>query len=348
MKNVFFIFILGLFNALIYSQSNKSNVVLNNVDGRYISIYTPPNYNNKQLYKTVYVLDGNAVFKNELNFEKLLNKLIRNNKIEPIVVVGIHSSINRRSDFTPYYDSEMIDYSGGYKTNAVLFSKFIHTSLIPFIESNYSVSKKDHNRALFGFSLGGLFSLWEVTGNQKRWGMIASNSPSFWVKDYQIYKDISKNTIKTSKIWFDIGTGEWINVYSLIQVLERKKLKHGEDFYYYEIPNAKHTYEDLIRRIHNPLIVFAGSQYFDPIKLEVIVEFIPSVRQKRVIKRINPIIELKNGVKYSLSTSAKYKLLNDNDGIVYDDGRFEFYSKKPLKVRVQYKEFDKIVTLRFK
>ena len=346
MKKVILLWlIISCVNFSFAQNKTKSTVLVKKVAGRYLTIYLPPNYSVAAKYKTVYFLDGNAIFNIKPDFEKLLNNLIKSKTITPIVLVGIHSTLSRTSDLVPYFDKKIIDYSGQYRPNAKLFSKFIQNEVIPYIDENFAVSKSNKDKALFGFSYGGLFTLWEISNNQNSWGMIASNSPSFWVKEYQIYKDIENFELKTNKIWFDIGTGEWNVIFPLIKILNKKGLKQGEDFFYYEVPKARHLYGDLLNRIKNPLIVFAGNQNYNPKKCKINVEFIKSYNTTKVYKRINPILILENGVKHSLSTSAKYEMLTKKDGIIYSDGSFEFLRQKPFKVKISFKNFEKIIKI---
>jgi enterochelin esterase-like enzyme len=268
----------------------KSKVIIERIGDRFVSIYLPPGYNDSQNYKVVYMLDGNAIFGIKPDLEKLLNRLIAKNKIDPIVLVGVHSTLNRTSDLVPYFDQEIIDYGGPYRPNAALFSKELHDVIMPQIESKYAVSSNAMDKALFGFSHGALFSLWEVSGNQKTWGMVASMSPSYWVKDYQIYKDIKEKGLTTSKIWYDVGTGEWHVIYQLIGILNEQGLEYGREHFYYEDKDAEHLYGHMLERLPYPLMIFAGGNDYTPVGMKIIPEYIPSRRTTKIYQLKKPAL----------------------------------------------------------
>jgi enterochelin esterase-like enzyme len=323
----------------------RSKVVTEKAGNRYLSIYFPPGFSPDESLKVVYMLDGNALFGIKPDLEKLLNRLIQKKRISPIVLVGVHSTFQRTSDLVPYYDKDIVDYGGPYRPNASLFSKELHEVIIPHMEKKYGVSKSSDDRALYGFSHGGLFTLWEASGNGKSWGMIGSMSPSFWVKDYQVLKDVTENGVATKKVWFDVGTGEWQIIYNLIDLLSEKGLVYGRDQFYYEDPGAEHLYRHMLERLVNPLIAFCGSQDYEPIDLELLSEFIPSRRSSRVFKRINPMVELANGMKFSAATEAQYTLLNEDAGTVKPDGHFEFNGNASLKIRVNYQGLERTISV---
>lgn len=121
------------------------------------------------------------------------------NDIPNIVVVGIGYPIkgleewaaNRHSHMTPTYDSiqssnwkKMLKDMTGREDLVVhsgqvgKFLGFIKKELIPFVESKYRISKTD--RAIFGYSLGGLFSLYCLFESPETFQRYFAGSPSIW------------------------------------------------------------------------------------------------------------------------------------------------------------------------
>jgi hypothetical protein len=62
---------------------------------------------------------------------------------------------------------------------------------------------------------------------------------------------------------------------------------------------------------------------------------------------MNPIVTLRSGLRYSLATEAAYKLVNEQDGALASDGRFEFRSTRDLEVDITYKHLQKRVTISY-
>jgi len=128
-------------NIKLYSKELSYNIQYR--------VFLPPGYINNENLPTIYVTDGHEYIRSG-NMNRLLNRLIRNNKIEPVVAVFIdprdpdNLSINRRSkEFicNPQY------------------VKFISSELVPNIDSNYKTAKTPDKRVILGLSDGGLNSV---------------------------------------------------------------------------------------------------------------------------------------------------------------------------------------------
>ncbi len=110
-----------------------------------------------------------------MNFAELLQGLLDQNKIEPILCIGIYCGHDRRMEYGTAYSA---DYKG-LGAKAGLYSKFIFDELLPFIRRHYNIASfKDKSFA--GFSLGGLSALdiaWNHATEFKRAGIF---SGSLW------------------------------------------------------------------------------------------------------------------------------------------------------------------------
>jgi len=152
-------------------------------------------------YPVLFCLDANIKFglvSTVVNSQGTLTK-----EIPEIVVVGIAYPMNgledwvigRNRDFTPTKKPEHEQYwvdrlskatgrddiliSSGH---ADKFIAFITDELIPFVESEYRVSK---DRAIHGTSLGGLFSLYALFQKSETFHRFYAGSPSIkWDEDY--------------------------------------------------------------------------------------------------------------------------------------------------------------------
>jgi predicted alpha/beta superfamily hydrolase len=142
-----------------------------------ISIWLPPSYSDSEkAYPVLYLLDGNLSF--GLATDAVL-ALTFGQEIPELIIVGIGYPIqsyddwgnNRNRDYTPTA-LEDIPGSGGAKN----FLAFIETDLIPFVDKNYRTDQKD--RAISGYSLGGLFVLYVLLSKPDLFNRYSAGSPS--------------------------------------------------------------------------------------------------------------------------------------------------------------------------
>ena len=328
----------------------QSRVLLEEFEGMSIDIYLPDKYTSKKEYPTIYFNDGQSLFTgfNSLDLKKTLDSLISNKALKPIIVVGIHSDQNRTTTYVPYKDQYINSRSSGFEPKTHEYAEFLTEKLIPHIGSKYSTIKAASGRAIFGFSFGGLNATWTMLNYPDYFSMAGALSPSYWVADYAIFKEADKYR-KGQKIWFDIGTAEWNYYVPFQKTLIDKGALYGADIFYYEVPNARHSYPYWKDRVAYPILAFAGIRPFKIKNWRIETEVIPSQSQKgKYYLRLNPIATCTNGAKYSLATTAKYELLNIEDGKVHSDGRFSFKSNKDLEVKVTHEQREKKVKVSYK
>lgn len=317
------------------------------VEGIRLSVYLPPGYDENEAYPVAYFNDGQTLFGNlgqTWALQETLDRLISKKQIRPIIVVGIHSGIDRTSNYVPYRDDWIVQNWGNYIPSAAVYTQKIINSVIPYIDEQYATKADQKNRAMVGSSLGGLHATWALLYYPEYFSFSASFSPSFWVADYKIFQDANKAR-PDQKFYFDIGTSEWNYYVPMIPALGQP---YGEDVFYYEVPDGRHTLLDWGSRAKNALLLFAGKtpeDYTWDVEIEVIKS---QSRPNTFFLRLNPIIKFTNDLHYSLSIAAKYELKNPEDGEVKEDGRFEFINPKDLNVIVSYKEERKEITVSYK
>lgn len=323
--------------------SADNQVATDEVEGRILRSYLPPNYQNSdKRYPVVYIHDGQ-----QWQIHDLLNELIKTGRIGEIILVGIFSSSQRTSEYLPYQDDYVTQDWGPYTPKAKEFSDFVVQKIIPYIDGKYRTIKDRKSRAIMGSSFGGLLALWMGFHYDDYFSMVGAMSPSFWVADMQIFNDVEVQPKKDLKIWFDLGTLEWNYYIPLSDVLAKKGYSYGADFLYYEVDGGRHAPNDWIARIAYPLIFFQGKAATTIADWNVKIEVIKSVTRPVWFLRLNPVVEMDNGLKYSLAQFAEYELLNPADGVVNYDGSFRFNSNKDLRVNVKCKDLSNLVTISY-
>lgn len=160
------------------------------------SIYLPNGYSTSKKYPVIYVTDGYEYLHERMgNMHTVLDNLIADKKIEPVVAVfvdhrePVNRSNNKRMD--------ELAMNSKYLT-------FFSDDLVPFIESNYSVSKDPKERAILGTSMGGLTSAYFAFSKPGVFGMAGIQSPAFWYKT-EIYKVCDNPENPPVKIFLTTG-----------------------------------------------------------------------------------------------------------------------------------------------
>lgn len=208
-------------------------------------IYLPPEYDDKLSYPIIYCQDGEQFF----NLGKIAtqaNKLILEEDIEPMIIVGIEMrKETRRSEYHP--DGSRFS----------MYELFVVEELIPTIERNFSVKENGMNRFLAGDSLGGAISIHLALDFKHLFHNVISFSGAFFESTHrrllmegdlswlQIYMTIGlqEDEVKTKLATFDFLHFNR----KTMEILKSKKVKlyyvekqgsHTWGFWQKEIPNA--------------------------------------------------------------------------------------------------------------
>lgn len=164
-----------LFLDRVYSN------ILNN--DRRVWVYTPSGYSNKDKpYKLLVLTDG-FDYINYLSIKNVLDNLISDKKIDPIVCVLVSSNDNRYEELTCNEK----------------FADFITLEILPWINSNYNVDITPQNHIIGGVSLGGLTASYIGYKYSNYFGNILSQSGSFWYEKEWLteqYKNSEKLPLK--------------------------------------------------------------------------------------------------------------------------------------------------------
>lgn len=224
-----------------------------------LDAYLPENIKNPADINLLLVNDGQDLPR--MPFAPLIDELLANNKIEPVLVVGIYCNADRRLE---YGTADVPDYLGR-GSKAALHRSFVQKELIPYIKEKYNI-KKFKETAFAGFSLGGLSAMdiaWKHPEVFKKVGIF---SGSFWWRSKGLedgYKEetdrIMHHLVRTGKysagqkFFFQTGaldeTADRNNngiidsiddTLGLIAELEAKGYKQTKDIRYLEIEDGHH------------------------------------------------------------------------------------------------------------
>jgi len=165
-------------------------------------VYTPPGYSADQKYPVLYLLHGIGGDENEWRRgghpEIILDNLIADQKAVPMIIV------------MPNGRAQPDDRPGpNAMQTAPAFGKFdqdLLGSLIPFIESKYSVKSEREGRALAGLSMGGGQSLNFGLGNLDTFAWVGGFSSAPNTKPAaELVPDPEKAREKLKLLWISAG-----------------------------------------------------------------------------------------------------------------------------------------------
>lgn len=150
-----------------------------NIGPSHVTIWLPPGYaRGKQRYGVVYMHDAeNLFFLKKSNFNKIwaadksVMRLVAEQKIEPVIIVGIYShGMDRPRTYMPQRVYEALSpavraygqsfVQGPIRSDAYL--KFLTGELKPMIDRRYRTKPDRDHTAIVGSSMGGLISLYAI------------------------------------------------------------------------------------------------------------------------------------------------------------------------------------------
>lgn len=162
-------------NNIIEIKGFKSNYVA----PRNLSIWLPPGYDEEKTagYPVLYMHDGQNLFDSLYSYggkdwgvDEWIPKLVSENKIPPVIVVGIWNTHYRFREYNPSKpfntlpDSlkQLITNEYGGPALGDEYLKFIVTELKPYIDSVYNTQPERDNTIIMGSSMGGLISAYAL------------------------------------------------------------------------------------------------------------------------------------------------------------------------------------------
>lgn len=220
---------------------------------RNVLIYLPPGYgaNLEQRYPVLYMHDGQNLCNPKDAFggvvwgvDETAQRLILAGEIEPLIIVGIYNSGEKRIDeYTPVKAQR--GQAKGRGGAADLYGRMIIEELKPFVDREYLTKPEREFTGLGGSSLGGLVSLHLGFKRPDVFSRIAALSPAVWWAGNQIIRETAKLPERIPlRIWLDIGKSEGRNIKHQVRALKEMLLAQGwqtgADLAYLEIPRAGH------------------------------------------------------------------------------------------------------------
>ncbi|GAA0872337.1 alpha/beta hydrolase-fold protein [Gangjinia marincola] len=209
----------------------------NYIQSRRVDIWLPQGYTPSKKYGVLYMHDGQNLFdstttwnKQEWKIDETVTKLVNADKIEPVIVVGIHSISDIRwqdlypektFDYMPKETAEAIRADAqkqNFNTNLTgdEYLKFLVEELKPFVDKTYATKPDKENTFVAGSSMGGLMSMYAIheypeilggaAGISTHWPGANPTPDNPFEKAIFKYVEATMPNPKTHHVYYDFGT----------------------------------------------------------------------------------------------------------------------------------------------
>ncbi|MBP7747131.1 MAG: esterase [Phycisphaerae bacterium] len=240
---------------------------------RTLIVYLPPGYDDHpdQRYPVLYLHDGNNVFDARTSFlgsawraDETAERLIREQRMPPLIIVGIYNTPERMDEYTPFRDEQR----GGGQGDTYL--AFIVETVKPYIDQTYRTRPEREHTAIGGSSLGGLISLYAAYRYPDVFKCAAAISPTLPWADGAVLRYIAEHKpAQPPKIWLDMGTEESIGdadnaspflaaCDKAVEAFKAAGLRPDVDFHYEKVSGGRHNEDAWARRFDQVLLFLYG------------------------------------------------------------------------------------------
>lgn len=308
------------------------------VDARNVDVWLPDNYNPAKKYDVVYMHDGQMLFDSaqtwnhkEWQADEVFGRLMKENKIEKCIVVGIwNNGKYRHSEYFPqkYLNTVTEEYKKEFshiylqdKPQSDNYLRFIVEELRPFINKTFSVNADKTGTFIMGSSMGGMISMYALSEYPQVFGGAACLSIA-WVgrgeKNFELplgaFNYLQKNAPSPfgHKIYMDHGTNEMDSMYGIYQkfvdvIMKEKGFSEGN--YKSEVfNNTGHNETDWASRLHVPVTFLLGKTPEQKVSAGRIEKY-PDFESKYVSER-----NVEVWLPENYDSKNRYAVLYMNDG----------------------------------
>ncbi|MGB1261842.1 MAG: alpha/beta hydrolase [Cognaticolwellia sp.] len=173
---------------------------------------------NNHHYPSLFVIDADFQFQ---HVAALVKNLARMGKIPPMIVVGV---ANQGGDdylkTTTWSDGKDDSFGDANK-----LQDYLSQELLPLIDKNYRTNSK---KALSGYSMGGLFTLYSMMQKDTPFNAFLAMSPSAWFDDYSLPKKLQpllQNNKLSAPLFISVANEEGMGVKEVVKVFESAVIK---------------------------------------------------------------------------------------------------------------------------
>jgi predicted alpha/beta superfamily hydrolase len=183
---------------------------------RMLRVWLPPGYsapeNQVRHYPVFYLNDGQNLFDPATAYigvdwqaDEAADRLIREGKIPPLIIVGIdNAQKDRAREYLPYRALN----PPVMRPQGKRYPDFLMNEVMPFLYQRYRIARGPENTGLGGSSLGAIISLYTVMDRPGIFGRLLLESPSLFVSNRQLLKSSRAFRQWPARIFMAMGTKE--------------------------------------------------------------------------------------------------------------------------------------------
>jgi predicted alpha/beta superfamily hydrolase len=212
---------------------------------RDIIVWTPPGYeeDTDRVYPVVYMHDGQNLFDPRTSYigvewgiDESVDRLVREGRIEPIIVVGLANTENRTEDYSP-----------GPRGEA--YMDFLVNKVKPMVDEKYRTRPGKQHTLTGGSSMGGLISCMLGWRHPDVFGAVMCYSPAFRVEGYEDWSLFFTGSGGEKRDVFfyvyngGVGLEQKLQpgIDYMLDFWKKSGYRWGEDFVFVKDPEAEHT-----------------------------------------------------------------------------------------------------------
>jgi predicted alpha/beta superfamily hydrolase len=183
---------------------------------RMLRVWVPPGYdkdeNRDRHYPVFYLNDGQNLFDQATAYigvdwqvDETANRLIHENKIPPMIFVGIdNAQKGRAKEYLPYRSF----LPRVLRTRGKRYPEFLLTEVMPFLVHGYRIARGPANTGLGGSSLGAIISLYTTMVRPGIFGRLLLESPSLFISNRRLLAATRAFRGWPQRIYLAMGTKE--------------------------------------------------------------------------------------------------------------------------------------------
>jgi predicted alpha/beta superfamily hydrolase len=206
-------------------------------DDRNVLVYLPEAYLTApyRRFPVFYLHDGQNLFDPRTSYipgntwqaHTTADRLAREGRIEPVILVGIaNTGVRRMAEYTPTRDPRRAAPMAGGE--GYLYGKLLVEDLKPVIDRTFRTLTGPADTALGGSSLGALISLALGLEYPSVFGKLALMSPSVWWDSRSILRLVGEAKLRPHpRIWMDMGTSEGLRHLRDADLLHSRLIAQG-------------------------------------------------------------------------------------------------------------------------
>jgi enterochelin esterase-like enzyme len=183
---------------------------------RMLRVWVPPGYNagenQSRHYPVFYLNDGQNLFDPATAYigvdwqvDEAADRLIRDGKIPPLIIVGIdNAQKDRPKEYLPYRSF----HPPVMRPQGKRYPEFLLNEVMPFVHEHYRIARGPENTGLGGSSLGAIISLFTAMDRRGIFGRLLLESPSLFISNRQLLKVSRAFRQWPERVFIGIGTKE--------------------------------------------------------------------------------------------------------------------------------------------